>query len=146
MKWGDYLMPNKIDRINPWDVATRQMNIAVERLKLDPGVSEKIKQTKRELIVHFPVEMDDGSVKIFTGYRVQHNMARGAGKGGIRYHPDVDLDEVRALAMWMTWKAAVVNIPFGGAKGGVQCDPKSMSLREKFRDYLLQVLFLLSFL
>jgi len=130
MKLGDYLMPNKIDRINPWDVATRQMDIAVERLKLDPGVSEKIKQTKRELIVHFPVEMDDGSVKIFTGYRVQHNMARGPGKGGIRYHPDVDLDEVRALAMWMTWKAAVVNIPFGGAKGGVQCDPKSMSLQE----------------
>ena len=117
-----------------------------ERLKLDPGVSEKIKQTKQELIVHFPVEMDDGSVKIFTGYRVQHNMARGPGKGGIRYHPDVDLDEVRALAMWMTWKAAVVNIPFGGAKGGVQSDPKSMPLQEKFRDYLLQVLFLLSFL
>ena len=136
-------MPNKIDRINPWDVATRQMDIAVERLKLDPGVSEKIRQTKRELIVHFPVEMNDGSVKIFTGYRVQHNMARGPEEGGIRYHPDVDLDEVRALAMWMTWKAAVVNIPFGGAKGGVQCDPKSMSPREKFRDYLLQVLFLL---
>jgi glutamate dehydrogenase (NAD(P)+) len=126
---GDYLMPNKIDRINPWDVATRQMDIAVERLKLDLGVSEKIKQTKRELIVHFPVEMDDGSVKIFTGYRVQHNMARGPGKGGIRYHPDVDLDEVRALAIRMTWKAPVVNIPFGGVKGGVQCDPKSMSLR-----------------
>jgi glutamate dehydrogenase (NAD(P)+) len=108
----------------------RQVDIAAERLKLDPAVSEKIKQTKRELIVHFPVEMDNGSVKILTGYRVQHNMARGPGKGGIRYHPDVGLDEVRALAMWMTWKAAVVNIPFGGAKGGVQCDPKSMSLRE----------------
>ena len=81
-------MPNKIDRINPWDVATRQMDIAVERLKLDPGVSEKIKQTKRELIVQFPAEMDDGSVEIFTGYRVKHNMARGPGKGGIRYHPD----------------------------------------------------------
>ena len=82
MKWVDYLMPNKIDRINPWDVATRQMDIAVERLKLDPGVSEKIKQTKRELIVHFPVEMNDGSVKIFTGYRVQHNKARVQGKEG----------------------------------------------------------------
>jgi len=117
-------------KINPLDVAMKQVDIAAERLKLDPGVCEKIKQTKRELIVHFPVKMDDGSVKIFTGYRVQHNMARGPGKGGIRYHPDVDLDEVRALAMWMTWKAAVVNIPFGGAKGGVQCDPKSMSLRE----------------
>ncbi|MGQ9509319.1 MAG: Glu/Leu/Phe/Val family dehydrogenase [Thermodesulfobacteriota bacterium] len=122
-------MENK-KKINPLDVAMKQVDIAAERLKLDPGVCEKIKQTKRELIVHFPVKMDDGSVKIFTGYRVQHNMARGPGKGGIRYHPDVDLDEVRALAMWMTWKAAVVNIPFGGAKGGVQCDPKSMSPRE----------------
>jgi len=117
-------------KINSLDVAMRQVDIAAERLKLDPGVGEKIKKTKRELIVHFPVKMDDGSVKIFTGYRVQHNVTRGPGKGGIRYHPDVDLDEVRALAMWMTWKAAVVNIPFGGAKGGVQCNPKSMSLRE----------------
>ena len=123
-------MSNKKGRINPLDVAMRQVDIAAERLKLDPGLREKIKQAKRELIVHFPVKMDDGSVKIFTGYRVQHNMTRGPGKGGIRYHPDVDLDEIKALAMWMTWKAAVVNIPFGGAKGGVQCDPKSMSLRE----------------
>lgn len=116
--------------INPLDVAMKQVDIAAKHLKMDPGISEKIKQTKRELIVHFPVKMDNGSVKIFTGYRVQHNVTRGPGKGGIRYHPDVDLDEVRALAMWMTWKAAVVNIPFGGAKGGVQCDPKNMSLRE----------------
>jgi glutamate dehydrogenase (NAD(P)+) len=108
----------------------KQVDIAAERLKLDPGLCEKIKRAKRELIVHFSVKMDNGSIKIFTGYRVQHNMTRGPGKGGIRYHPDVDLDEVRALAMWMTWKAAVVNIPFGGAKGGVQCDPKSMSLVE----------------
>lgn len=118
------------NKINPLDVAMRQVDIASERLKLDPGLLEKIKHTKRELIVHFPVKMDDGSVKIFTGYRVQHNLTRGPGKGGIRYHPYVDLDEVRALAMWMTWKAAVVNIPFGGAKGGVQCDPKIMSLQE----------------
>jgi len=123
-------MANKSNRINPLNVAMKQVEIAAERLKLDPGIYEKIKHTKRELIVHFPVKMDGGSVKIFTGYRVQHNMTRGPGKGGIRYHPDVDLDEVRALAMWMTWKAAVVNIPFGGAKGGVQCDPKSMSLGE----------------
>jgi glutamate dehydrogenase (NAD(P)+) len=123
-------MEKKKDKINPLDVAIKQVDIAAERLKLDPGLCEKIKQTKRELIVHFPVKMDDGSVKIFTGYRVQHNVTRGPGKGGIRYHPDVDLDEVKALAMWMTWKASVVNIPFGGAKGGVQCDPKSMSLRE----------------
>jgi glutamate dehydrogenase (NAD(P)+) len=123
-------MATKETKINPLDVAMKQVEIAAERLKLDPGICGKIKQTKRELIVHFPVKMDDGAIKIFTGYRVQHNMTRGPGKGGIRYHPDVDLDEVRALAMWMTWKAAVVNIPFGGAKGGVQCDPKSMSLAE----------------
>jgi glutamate dehydrogenase (NAD(P)+) len=123
-------MATQETKINPLDVAMKQVEIAAERLKLDPGICGKIKQTKRELIVHFPVKMDDGAIKIFTGYRVQHNMTRGPGKGGIRYHPDVDLDEVRALAMWMTWKAAVVNIPFGGAKGGVQCDPKSMSLAE----------------
>jgi glutamate dehydrogenase (NAD(P)+) len=123
-------MTEKEKKINPLDVAMRQVDIAAERLKLDPGIGEKIKKTKRELIVHFPVKMDDGSVEIFTGYRVQHNVTRGPGKGGVRYHPDVDLDEVRALAMWMTWKAAVVNIPFGGAKGGVQCNPKSMSPRE----------------
>ena len=116
--------------INPLDVAKKQVDIAARYLKLDPGLIEKTKQTKRELIVHFPVKMDDGSVKVFTGYRVQHNVTRGPGKGGIRYHPDVNLDEVRALSMWMTWKAAVVNIPFGGAKGGIQCDPKSMSLQE----------------
>jgi glutamate dehydrogenase (NAD(P)+) len=123
-------MPEKKNKINPIDVAMKQVDIAAKKLKLEPGLCEKIKQTKRELIVHFPVKMDDGRLKVFTGYRVQHNMTRGPGKGGIRYHPDVDLDEVRALAMWMTWKAAVVNIPFGGAKGGVQCDPKSMSLQE----------------
>ena len=111
-------------------VAKKQMDIAAKYLNIDPGLLEKMKYTKRELIVHFPVKMDDGTIRIFTGYRVQHNMARGPAKGGIRYHPDVDLDEVRALAMWMTWKSAVVNIPFGGAKGGVQCNPKEMSLRE----------------
>jgi len=124
------MLDTKKDKIKPLDVALRQVDIASEKLKLDPGLLEKTKQTKRELTVHFPVKMDDGSIKVFTGYRVQHNVTRGPAKGGIRYHPSVDLDEVRALAMWMTWKAAVVNIPFGGAKGGVQCDPKSMSLRE----------------
>jgi len=117
-------------KINPLDVATKQVDIAAERLKLDPGLREKLKQTKRELIVHFPVKMDDGSIKIFTGYRIQHNTTRGPAKGGIRYHPDVNLDEVKALSMWMTWKAAVVNIPYGGAKGGVQCNPKQMSSKE----------------
>jgi glutamate dehydrogenase (NAD(P)+) len=111
-------------------MAKKQINIANQYLNLDPGLIEKLKHTKRELIVHFPVKMDNGLVRIFTGYRVQHDVSRGPAKGGIRYHPDVDLDEVRALAMWMTWKSAVVNIPFGGAKGGVQCNPKEMSLRE----------------
>jgi glutamate dehydrogenase (NAD(P)+) len=97
---------------------------------IDAGIFEKIKYTRREIIVHFPAKMDDGSVCIFTGYRVQHNDTRGPFKGGMRYHPDVDLDEMRALAMWMTWKAAVVNIPFGGAKGGVECDTTQMSQHE----------------
>ena len=117
-------------KINPLDVAMKQVEIAAEHLHLDAGICEKIKQPQRELIVHFPVKMDDGNIKVFTGYRVQHNMTRGPGKGGIRYHPDVNLDEVKALAMWMTWKASVVNIPFGGAKGGVQCNPKEMSAKE----------------
>lgn len=123
-------MWNGTEKINPFEMAKRQVDIASKYLNLDPGFIEKLKSTKRELIVHFPVKMDNGEVKIFTGYRVQHNVSRGPAKGGIRYHPDVDLDEVRALAMWMTWKSAVVNIPFGGAKGGVQCNPKEMSLNE----------------
>jgi hypothetical protein len=117
-------------KINSFEMAKKQVDIASKYLNLDPGFVEKLKVTKRELIVHFPVEMDDKKVKIFTGYRIQHNITRGPAKGGIRYHPDVDIDEVRALAMWMTWKSAVVNIPFGGAKGGVQCNPKDMSLHE----------------
>ncbi len=120
----------KSEKIDSFGMAKKQVDIAATYLNLDPGSIEKLKSTKRELIVHFPLQMDDGTVKIFTGYRVQHNVARGPAKGGIRYHPDVDLDEVRALSMWMTWKSAVVNIPFGGAKGGVQCNPKEMSLHE----------------
>jgi glutamate dehydrogenase (NAD(P)+) len=118
------------EKVSPLDVAKQQIDIAAKYLELDPGLIERLRYTKRELIVHFPVKMDNGGIKVFTGYRVQHNVARGPAKGGIRYHPDVDLDEVRALAMWMTWKSAVVNIPFGGAKGGVQCNPKEMSLQE----------------
>jgi glutamate dehydrogenase (NAD(P)+) len=126
---GDTIMAEK-KKINSFEMAKKQVDIAAQYLNLDPGSIEKLKHTKRELIVHFPIQMDDGSVKIFTGYRVQHNVARGPAKGGIRYHPDIDLDEMRALSMWMTWKSAVVNIPFGGAKGGVQCNPKEMSLHE----------------
>jgi len=117
-------------KVNSFDMAKKRVDIAAKYLNLDPGSIEKLKNTKRELIVHFPVEMDNKKVKIFTGYRIQHNVARGPAKGGIRYHPDVDLDEMRALAMWMTWKSAVVKIPFGGAKGGVECNPKEMSLHE----------------
>jgi glutamate dehydrogenase (NAD(P)+) len=120
----------KEGKINSFEMAKKQIEIASEYLDLESGLIEKLKNTKRELTVHFPVKMDDGSVNIFTGYRIQHNITRGPAKGGIRYHPDVDIDEVRALAMWMTWKSAVVNIPFGGAKGGVQCNPKEMSLNE----------------
>ncbi|MBI4736429.1 MAG: Glu/Leu/Phe/Val dehydrogenase [candidate division NC10 bacterium] len=112
------------------DAALRLFNIAAEHLNLDSGIREKLKWPKRELTVHFPVKMDDGSIHVFVGYRVQHNVTRGPAKGGIRYHPDVTLEEVRALAALMTWKCAVVNVPFGGAKGGVRCDPKKMSLRE----------------
>jgi glutamate dehydrogenase (NAD(P)+) len=120
----------KEKKINSLDVAVKQVDIAAKHLNLNPGLVEKVKQTKRELTVHFPVKMDDGRIEIFTGFRIQHNTTRGPAKGGIRYHPDVDLDEVRALSMWMTWKTAVVNIPFGGAKGGVQCDPGAMSRQE----------------
>ncbi|MGD1099048.1 MAG: Glu/Leu/Phe/Val dehydrogenase [Thermoplasmata archaeon] len=106
------------------------MDIVADLLSLDSGMREVLKHPKRELTVNFPVRMDDGGYHVYTGYRVQYNMARGPCKGGIRYHPQVSLDEVRALAAWMTWKCAVVNIPYGGAKGGVICDPKHMSKGE----------------
>ncbi|HET6381483.1 MAG TPA: Glu/Leu/Phe/Val dehydrogenase [candidate division Zixibacteria bacterium] len=115
---------------NIWAVAQAQFDHAAELLDLDPGLRRVLRVPKRELTVNFPVTMDDGRVEVFTGYRVQHNLARGPAKGGIRYHQDVTLDEVRALAMWMTWKCAVVNIPYGGGKGGVIVDPKKLSLRE----------------
>lgn len=115
---------------NPFEIAQRQFDNAAKYLDLKEGIKAKLRVPKRELTVYFPVKMDDGSIRMFTGHRVQHNLARGPAKGGIRYHPDVTLDEVRALAMWMTWKCAVVNIPYGGAKGGVACNPKEMSERE----------------
>ncbi len=115
---------------NTWHVAQQQFDNAADRLKLDPGLRQVLREPRRELHVHFPVKMDDGSVQVFAGYRVQHNLGRGPAKGGIRYHQDVTIDEVKALAMWMTWKCAVVGIPFGGGKGGVVVDPKKLSLRE----------------
>jgi glutamate dehydrogenase (NAD(P)+) len=116
--------------INPWQVAQQQFDLAAERLNLDPGLRRVLREPRRELVVHFPVKMDDGSVQVFTGYRVQHNLGRGPAKGGIRYHQDVSIDEVKALAMWMTWKCAVVGIPYGGGKGGVIVDPKKLSQKE----------------
>ncbi len=115
---------------NIWAVAQSQFDHAADKLDLDEGMRRVLRVPQRELTVNFPVTMDDGSVAVFTGHRVQHNVSRGPGKGGIRYHQDVSLDEVRALAMWMTWKCAVVNIPYGGAKGGVIVDPKKLSIRE----------------
>jgi glutamate dehydrogenase/leucine dehydrogenase len=112
------------------DTALEQLRIAAEKLELDPGLHEMLKYPKRTLVVSVNIKMDDGSVKTFMGCRVQHNDARGPFKGGIRYHPKVTLDEVTALAMWMTWKCAVVDIPYGGAKGGVCCNPKEMSKGE----------------
>jgi glutamate dehydrogenase (NAD(P)+) len=115
---------------NAYATALRQFDKAVRYINLTPGMADYLRAPKRELSVNFPVTMDDGSVRVFTGYRVHHNTALGPTKGGIRYHPSVTLDEVRALAMWMTWKCAVVGIPYGGAKGGVICDPKALSPRE----------------
>ncbi|MEP7361519.1 MAG: Glu/Leu/Phe/Val dehydrogenase [Chloroflexota bacterium] len=116
--------------INPWHVAQQQFDIAADKLNLDPGLRQVLREPRRELHVHFPVKMDDGTVKVFEGYRVQHNLSRGPAKGGIRYHQNVSIDEVKALAMWMTWKCAVVGIPYGGGKGGVIVDPKKLSRRE----------------
>ncbi len=116
--------------LNPLANAERQFDEAASRLNLTEGIKEFIKRPRRATIVSLPVVMDDGSLQVFTGYRVQHSITRGPAKGGIRYHPDVTLDEVEALAAWMTWKCAVVNIPFGGGKGGVVCDPGRMSKAE----------------
>src|SRR5713226_9263912 len=117
-------------QVNPYDMALQQFDSVVDMLRLDPGIADILRHPQRELIVHFPVRMDDGSLRVFTGFRVHHNIARGPAKGGLRFDLNVNIDEVRALAMWMTWKCAVVRIPFGGAKGGVICDPKSMSMAE----------------
>ena len=116
--------------LNPLENARAQFDEAAQMLALDPGLIEIIKQPRRSTIVSLPIQMDDGSFRVFTGYRVQHSIVRGPAKGGIRYHPDVSLDEVQALAAWMTWKCAVVNIPFGGGKGGITCDPTKMSKGE----------------
>jgi glutamate dehydrogenase (NAD(P)+) len=116
--------------LNPWEEQAARFDLAAKKLNLEEGLWKVLRYPNREIILHIPVAMDNGSLEVFTGYRVQHSIARGPSKGGIRYGPDVTLDEVRALASWMTWKCAVVNIPFGGAKGGVICDPHKMSRGE----------------
>lgn len=118
------------EELNPFEIAKQQFNRAADYLELDPSMRHVLQTAKRQLIVSIPVKMDGGDVQVFEGYRVQHNIARGPAKGGIRYHPNVTLDEVKALASWMTWKCATVGIPYGGGKGGVVCNPKSMSKNE----------------
>jgi len=115
------------ENMNPFEISKKQVDKVGKKLDMDRGILELLKHPRRELIVHFPVKMDDGYVRTYTGYRVQYNDALGPCKGGIRYHPKVTLDEVRALAAWMTWKCAIVGIPYGGAKGGITCNPKELS-------------------
>jgi len=122
--------PIQTEELNPFQIAMRQFDAAAEKLNLEPGLREVLRNPRRAVTVTFPVRMDDGNVRVFEGYRVQHNWTRGPCKGGIRFHPNVSLDEVKALASWMTWKCATVNIPLGGGKGGVICDPKHMSKDE----------------
>lgn len=118
------------EQLNPFEIAKQQFDRAADYLELEESMRNVLRSAKRQLIVSIPVKMDGGETKVFEGYRVQHNIARGPAKGGIRYHPNVTLDEVKALASWMTWKCATVGIPYGGGKGGVVCDPKSLSKSE----------------
>jgi glutamate dehydrogenase/leucine dehydrogenase len=139
------IMPRIAPRedLNPFRIAQIQFDMAAEYLKLDPGLRQELRTPKRVLEVSIPTRMDNGQLKVFTGFRVQHNIALGPAKGGVRFHPNVTLDEVRALAAWMTWKTATVNVPFGGAKGGVICDPKRMSkgeLERMTRRYASEIL------
>ncbi len=121
------------NELNPFEIAQRQLDEAAEFLGLDEATHQLLRWPLRELQVTLPVRLDDGTVKVFHGYRVQYNDARGPTKGGLRWHPDETIDTVRALAAWMTWKTAVVDIPLGGGKGGVTCNPKEMSLSEQQR-------------
>ena len=118
------------EELNPFHIAMRQFDTAAERCGLEPGLREVLRRPRRALSLSLPVKMDDGTIRVFDAFRVQHSNARGPCKGGIRYHPGVTIDEVKALASWMTWKCAIVNIPFGGAKGGIACDPRHLSKNE----------------
>ena len=131
------------DRPNPWAIACQQLNLAADLLDLDDGMRQTLGTPRKCLTVAVPVRMDNGKTRVFTGHRVQHSTTRGPAKGGIRYHPDVTLDEVKALAMWMTWKCSVMGLPYGGGKGGITCDPKSMSqgeLERMTRRYTSEIL------
>lgn len=134
------------DRGNLFEIATKQVEKAMKLINLEPNIAEILAQPKNEIIINFPVRMDDGSIKMFKGYRVQHNNVLGPYKGGIRYHPEADEDEVNALASLMTWKTAVVGIPFGGAKGGIGVDPRKLSeaelqrLTRKFIDQIQMII------
>ena len=135
-----------VESLNPWTAALAYLDEAAQLMGLDPSIHAVLREPKRSLIVSVPVRLDSGDVRVFTGYRVHHDVTRGPAKGGIRYHPSVSLDEVRALAMWMTWKCAVANIPFGGAKGGVIVDPRTLSageLERMTRRYASEILPLL---
>ncbi|MDX2266835.1 MAG: Glu/Leu/Phe/Val dehydrogenase [Bryobacter sp.] len=140
------LQPQPPDELNPLAAAEARFEIAAELLQIEPGMRKLLRTPAREVTVNFPVQLDDGRIEVFTGHRVQHSIARGPAKGGIRYAPDVHIDEVRALASWMTWKCAVVNIPYGGGKGGVRCDPSILSEREleritrRYTSELLEIL------
>jgi glutamate dehydrogenase (NAD(P)+) len=130
-------------RENPFEIAQQQLYRVADTFKIDPNLISVLKECKKAVVVSVPVVLDDGTVHAFEGYRVTHNIARGPSKGGIRYHPDVTLDEVKSLAMWMTWKCALMNIPFGGAKGGIACDPKKLSeieLQKMTRRYTSEII------
>lgn len=119
-----------VEDLNPLNIASQQFEIAADYLKLDAGLREVLRRPRRSISLTLPIKMDDGSIRVFDAYRVQHSNVRGPCKGGIRYHPNVTCDEVSALAAWMTWKCALVDVPFGGAKGGIACDPKHLSRNE----------------
>ena len=127
-------MNKTIERKSMYDTVMQQFNKTADAINLDPEIRKILEVTTNEIVVHFPVKLDTGKIKIFTGYRVQHSNVLGPYKGGLRYHPSLDIQDAKALAMWMTWKTSLAGLPYGGAKGGIQCDPRDYSLSELFHD------------
>ena len=123
-------MNNTLEKKSMYDTVMQQFNKTADAIKLDSEIRKILEATTNEIVVHFPVKLDDGKIKIFTGYRVQHNNVLGPYKGGLRYHPSLDINDAKALAMWMTWKTSLAGLPYGGAKGGIQLDPRDYSLSE----------------